>query len=366
LKEQLFALNILIKKIFSNQHLKMSDQIPEETHIRHCMLFEFRKGIKATEATKNICGVYGDVLDVRKCQRWFNKFRSGDLDLSDDHRSGRPEVLDNDLLRAEVESDPRLTIQELADKLNATWSTVQNHLQQIGKVNRQGVWVPHQLSEDNKAQRRNICSSLITRHEREPFLHRIVTGDEKWVLYVNTTRKNQWLSRGQRPVPTARPGLHPRKVMLCVWWDIVGIIHFELLEPGQTITADLYCQQLDRLQQALIEKRPALVNRRGVILQHDNARPHSAKITQQKIRDLGWEVLPHPPYSPDIAPSDYDLFRSLQHFLSGKTFGDIDHVKTAMSEFFASKQASFYKQGIENLAQRWGIVLDNDGDYIID
>jgi histone-lysine N-methyltransferase SETMAR len=330
------------------------------------MLYEFRKGFKATEATKNICEVYGDVLDVRKCQRWFSRFRSGNYDLSDGHRSGRPVELDNDLLRSVVESDPRQTIEQLAEKLNSSWSCVQEHLQQIGKVNRQGVWVPHELSEENRSQRTTICNSLITRQEREPFLHRIVTGDEKWVLYVNAKRTNQWLFPGQTPVPTAKPGLHPQKVLLCVWWDCIGVIHFEVLEMGQTITADLYCQQLDRLHQALIEKRPALVNRKGVILQHDNARPHTARITQQKIRDLGWEVLPHPPYSPDTAPSDYHLFRSLEHFLSGKTFRNIDEIKTAISDFFASKQPSFYKQGIENLVQRWGAVVDNDGNYIID
>jgi histone-lysine N-methyltransferase SETMAR len=98
----------------------MSDHIPEEIHIRHSMLYEFRKGSKATEPIKNICGAYGDVLDFRKCQRWFNKFRSGDVDLSDGHRSGRPAELDNDLLRSEVESDPPQTIQELAEKLNSS------------------------------------------------------------------------------------------------------------------------------------------------------------------------------------------------------------------------------------------------------
>jgi len=344
----------------------MSDHVPEEIHIRHCMLYWFHKGVNASEATRNICGVYGDVLNVRKCQEWFSKFRSGNLDLSDDHRPGRPVELDNDLLRMEVESDPRQTVRELAEKLNCSHTTVHEHLQQIGKVSRHGVWVPHQLSEDNKAQRRNICNSLLTRQEREPFLNRIVTGDEKWVLYVNPERKKQWITPGQQPIPTPKPGLHPKKVMLCVWWDTCGIIHFELLEPGQTITADLYCQQLDRLKAALITKRAAMVNRRGVILQHDNARPHAAKITQQKIRDLGWEVLPHPPYSPDIAPSDYHLFRSLQHFLSGKIFRDTHEVETALSEYFASKQASFYREGIEKLPQRWGIVLDNDGEYIID
>jgi [histone H3]-lysine36 N-dimethyltransferase SETMAR len=68
---------------------------------------------------------------------------------------------------------------------------------------------------------------------------------------------------------------------------------------------------LERLNEALIQKRPALINRKRVILQHDNARPHSSKKTQQKIKNLGWEVLPYPPYSPYIAPFDYHLFRSL-------------------------------------------------------
>ncbi|KAG5344031.1 SETMR methyltransferase, partial [Acromyrmex charruanus] len=52
--------------------------------------------------------------------------------------------------------------------------------------------------------------------------------------------------------------------------------------------------------------------------EHDNTRPHTSLITRQKLRKLGWEVLMHPPYSPDIAPSDYHLFRSLQTSLNGK------------------------------------------------
>ncbi|EFN61376.1 hypothetical protein EAG_01364, partial [Camponotus floridanus] len=60
----------------------------EEVHIRHCMLFEFHKGSNATVATKNICDVYPNALDVRKCQRWFSKFKSGNFDLSDSYRSG--------------------------------------------------------------------------------------------------------------------------------------------------------------------------------------------------------------------------------------------------------------------------------------
>ncbi|KAG5309958.1 SETMR methyltransferase, partial [Acromyrmex insinuator] len=57
------------------------------------------------------------------------------------------------------------------------------------------------------------------------------------------------------------------------------------------------------------EKRPELINRKGVVFHHDNARPHISLMTRQKLRELGWEVLMHPPYSPDLALSDYHLFR---------------------------------------------------------
>jgi histone-lysine N-methyltransferase SETMAR len=329
------------------------------------MLYEFKKGSKATEATKNICEVYGEVLDAPKCRYWFRKFKSGDFSLQDAPRSGRPAVLDNDLLKAAIEEDPRLTTRELAERFNCSNSTVHEHLQALGKVNRHGVWVPHKLTIEQQMQRSSVCASLLARQKVDPFLERIVTGDEKWVLYINVTRKKQWLSPGQQPVPTPKPGLHPMKVMLCVWWDIRGVIYIELLDPNQTITADIYTQQLARLHEVLVRERPALVNRKGVILLHDNARPHVAKWTKQKIEELEWEVLPHPPYSPDIAPSDYYLFCSLQHFLDGKSFSDLEEVQAAISGFFASKPAEFFRTGIENLPQRWKTIVENDGNYII-
>jgi histone-lysine N-methyltransferase SETMAR len=321
--------------------------------------------LNATATTKKICDIYGDVLEVRKCQRWFKKFAEGDLDLSDAPRSGRPVEFDNETLKSLIESDPKLTIEELSQQLGSTRSTVHRHLEEIGKVHRVGKWVPHELSSANKEQRIIICNSLLTKHNREPFLRRIVTGDEKWVLYSNLKRTKQWLSPNQTPVPTPKPSLTLKKCLLCVWWDFNGVIHFELLKPGETITAEVYCQQLERLQQKLSDKRPALINRKGVILQHDNARPHAARITQEKIKELGWEVLPHPPYSPDIAPSDYHLFRSLEHSLAGKKFQNVDEVKNHLESFFSSKKPEFFKRGIESLETRWQSVIDNNGDYII-
>jgi hypothetical protein len=94
-----------------------------------------------------------------------------------------------------------------------------------------------------------------------------------------------------------------------------GIIYYKLLERNLTVTAKCYCQQLRRLEEEIQQNRPS--RRHGVILQHDNARPHTAKMRKAAIQEPDWDILPHPPYSPDLAPSDYHLFRSLSNILRG-------------------------------------------------
>jgi len=100
------------------------------------------------------------------------------------------------------------------------------------------------------------------------------------------------------------------------------VLYSELLQPDETITADRYQQQLStNLSDAFEEKRPFTgQGRRKVILLHDNGRPHVAKTTQNHIFALGWKLLLHAAYSPDMAPSDYYLFRSLQHHLTDTHF----------------------------------------------
>ena len=75
--------------------------------------------------------------------------------------------------------------------------------------------------------------------------------------------------------------------MLCIWWDQKGIVYYELLKPGETITAIRYQHQLINLNQVLKEKRPEYSKRHDkVIFQHDNARPHVAKCVKETIKDL--------------------------------------------------------------------------------
>jgi histone-lysine N-methyltransferase SETMAR len=73
--------------------------------------------------------------------------------------------------------------------------------------------------------------------------------------------------------------------------------------------------------------------------------------------------LPHPAYSPDAAPSDYGLFRSMEHFLRGRRFETFDQVEEACQEFSDSKPKEWYFEQIRKLADRWQKIVDNDGLY---
>ncbi|GFX45258.1 mariner Mos1 transposase [Trichonephila clavipes] len=76
-----------------------------------------------------------------------------------------------------------------------------------------------------------------------------------------------------------------------------------------------------------------------------------------------WEVLPHPLYSPDLAPSDYHLFRPMAHGLADQHFRSYEEVKNWIDSWIASKDNQFFQRGIRTLPERWKKVVSSDGQY---
>ena len=97
---------------------------------------------------------------------------------------------------------------------------------------------------------------------------------------------------------------------------------------------------------------------------HDNARPHSANQTTATLRSFKWEVLQHPPYSPDLSPSDFHFFGPLKHHLSGERFPDDDAVERAVRAWFQEQPKEFYVIGFQGLVKRWDKCLNLCGDYV--
>lgn len=343
----------------------MSDFVPNNRHLREVLLFFFHSKKTAAEAHRELQKVYGDAAPSETtCRDWFRRFKDGDFDVDDRSREGRPKTFEDAELEALLDEDPCQTQNELASALGVTRQAISKRLHALGMIQKQGTWVPYDLKPRNVERRFFACEQLLQRQKRKGFLHRIVTGDEKWIHYSNPKRKKSWGQPGHASTSSARPNIHAAKVMLCIWWDQDGVIYYELLKPNETITGEHYRTQLMRLSRALREKRPQYEQRHEkVILQHDNARPHVAKPVKTYLETLKWEVLPHPPYSPDIAPSDYYLFRSMAHGLADQQFRSYEDISKWLDSWIASKDEHFYRHGIRALPERWEKVVASDGQY---
>ena len=106
-----------------------------------------------------------------------------------------------------------------------------------------------------------------------------------------------------------------------------------------------------------------MIKRKDVVFHHDIARP--LLMTRQKLRELGWEMLMHPPYSPDISPSDYHLFQSMQKSLYGTTLTSRKICKNYLIQFFNQKPQTLYTDGIMALPEKWRNIVDNDGKCFV-
>ena len=105
----------------------------------------------------------------------------------------------------------------------------------------------------------------------------------------------------------------------------------------------------------------------GVLLLHDNAPVHMSAKSQAAIRQCGFQQLNHPPYSPDLAPSDYFLFRVMKKFLRGKRFSSDEEVKEAVTTWFEeqSKYIFFFFQGDKVVATKVGTTLKNKKYFFV-
>ena len=102
----------------------------------------------------------------------------------------------------------------------------------------------------------------------------------------------------------------------------------------------------------------------SVLLHHDNAPVHMSAKPQAPIRQCGFQQLSHPPYSPDLAPSDYFLFRVMKKFLRGKRFSSDEEVKEAVTTWFEEQSKIFFSRGIKSLQQKLAKCIELLGDYI--
>jgi len=170
----------------------------------------------------------------------------------------------------------------------------------------------------------HVSQELLERYRHDPakFISQLVTQDETWIHYFDPESRQQ-----------------------SVQWK-------HDLEQGKTITGDYYASLLVKLRDAIKDKGRGKL-RNGVLLLHDNAPSHSSRVAVASAKQCGFELLLHPSYSPDLAPSDFYLFPKLKENIRGQVFGSDDDVMTAVDTWLHDQDRVFYEHGLKQLEKRW-------------
>ncbi|GFV76785.1 mariner Mos1 transposase [Trichonephila clavipes] len=205
----------------------MSAYEPNSRHLREISIFCFNMKKSAAEAHRMLSNTYGETaISERTCREWFQRFKNGDFDVEDQHSGGREKVFEDAELEALLDLDSFQTQQELAGSLGVTQQAISKRLKVMGMIQKQGNWVPFELKPRDVERRLFACEQLLARQRRKGFLHRIVTGDEKWVIYDNPKRRKSWGYPVHASTSKAEPNIHGSKVMLSFWWDQLGVMYY--------------------------------------------------------------------------------------------------------------------------------------------
>ncbi|KAF2361193.1 Transposase type 1 [Trinorchestia longiramus] len=230
-----------------------------------------------------------------------------------------------DAVRDLIEKDRRITTESVADTLNISVGSAHTILvDSLGLSKLSARWVPRLLRPDQQGSRADLSMEILNKWDENTklFLQRIVTGDEPWFYQYDPedkTQSKQWLPRGGSGPVKAKSERSRGKVMATVFWDAEGILLVDFLENKKTISAVCYEEILRKLSKKISEKRPGKLLRR-VLFHHDNALAYGARQTRAVLREFRWEIIRHPPYSPDLAPSDFFLFPNLKKSLKVRSY----------------------------------------------
>ena len=302
--------------------------------------------------------VYGDAsVSIRSIERYVKSIEEGTFTIFDRIHTGRPKnskYIED--VKNYMDENPYSSARECSEELGIDKKTVSTILKEelnMHKINFK--WVPFELTNILKEKRVQIATKLLnflSSCDRKK-LNKVYTQDETWVLYENP-RNSMWIEYGSEIPQRVRPKISSKKVMISVIWSRTGIQSITMLPPNEKFNKQFFIQ-------GVLEDFSQKVSTRGKFFHCDNARPHLAN---EKLDELGLQRLEHPPYSQDLAPSDFFLFGLLKKLLEGKRFDDEDELFEEVSNILYSIPKEYFSRAFDEWMNRLQEVINTQGEYI--
>ncbi len=323
------------------------DDVPWIIWQRICVWFLFKMGKTCPQILVDLQTVFGASAVKKSCvAKLLQEFRQGQLRMNDKHRSGRPKSCRTqqniDRVSACVRANRRTGLYNLCEDTGLSYGTVQRIVRRdLHLKKRAAKMIPHALTPVQMCTRVGLCQLFLRNAKQPGWLNRVITADESWFYVENPHPKSacrEWLQPGEDHPHVAPRTRSAKKAMLVVFFDRKGLVYRHWVLHG-TINSDLYIYLLRQLRLAIQNRRRSTWLRRRnqpYLLHDDNASPHKSVPTLQFEQRTGIERVPHPPYSPDLAPCDFFLFPYLKKQLRGRQFQDLLTLTEAVDQIIGS------------------------------
>ena len=260
---------------------------------------------------------------------------------------------------------PFSSIRSISRDLNENISTVYRYnIVYLGRVYRLSKWVPHTLNNIQKQRRVDDSKQLIQilkRCKHESWRN-IVTGDQSWIS-IYTPNSGKWVVIDDEGPEEVSSTLGIQKVMLTVIWGVNGMYVIDFLPLSTSYNSSYFNPNVLNV---LCEKRTEIWSQsqnKFIWLHLDNSMVHNSRACSQKVDQIRFKRTPYPPYSPDIAPSDYFLFGFLKDNLKGLKFDDLDELKEKVIEILTQISRDVKKRVFDHWIERCQWIIDNEGAY---
>ncbi len=349
--------------------VELSTQLQQRINIHFCV----KLGWKFGQIKDGLRQCYGRVLSDSTIRFWMSEFKKGRTRLVDKprkpkERTGRS-VQNVRKVEDLVAEDRRVTIKEMSLRSGISTMTIQRILKFDLKLKKRcAIFVPVDLTPQQKQRRVDVCNFWTRLKGTTPrvFKH-VVTMDESWVYIYDPALRihsKEWL-RATEPRPQKpRRTIATAKGMIVTFFDCRRMIYFEYLQRPVTMNQQVFRAIFRRFDAAFTRRCPNSLVHGHKFLHMDNAPPHTAVLTLGLIDQLGWTRLPHPAYSPDLAPNDFWFYSRLKKDIRGVKFPSTAALKEAVSDQIADIPSQDYQRAIlSSWPQRWRWCLEEQGSY---
>ncbi|CAH1967194.1 unnamed protein product [Acanthoscelides obtectus] len=291
-------------------------------HFRAIIYYNFQRQLSQQEYLAELLSVFGNESPHQSTiSRWYGEFKLGRVSLSDDSRVGAP--------KQQSPRKTRETYREIEASLNISKTSIQKKLHEESGVRKLKAakvnWCQRTLDRFNSGNSKNVYS--------------IVSGDESWIYCE------------EKPTKVIR-SRSASKNMVATFVSKAGHIATIPLKEQRTVSSDWYTTIC--LPKVITELRKINPERR-IILHQDNASSHTAQRTRQYLTEENVELLDHPPYSPDISPSDFSTFPKIKNRLRGQRFQSPEEAVDAFKNAVLDVPANEWNKCFENWFERMQI-----------